>query len=527
MLIRRRIHANKLFYCDVCSSGEKGARGFEEFADVVKHVVKENGLDIGDVKKVNDLIRIPRSPDHLKVFKCLFCPGAEGMKFVGLSEETFLEHISNKHGQKAPRARPHNLVRECRVCAKTFITDVELADHIVRKHINGSTAPFAGFGPRNLSDDSDSSSDEDDQPSKSGIRHPPASKSLASVSPSRRSARDNEAVMFLDRVARAAPSAYRRQNENDSVAPQLKRRRLEEQCRLCSKSCPDLMKHMSLEHKEQSFSCTKRGCEHLAWVTLSEVTDHILNTRHHARTSDPNLLIAEGHMRPPRILECIQCQFCDPHSIIVGEDWGDLKNKHFEHLEQHLHLHQEDQRKIDRRTGYMCRMCDEAWSTRDDLQRHMREEHKPGSSKRSLTPRGVDKRRRQSDREEGEVRSPPPAPRSPSSRRRSGGASGGHESREQKSFYSSMPPPRAPAVDDKFVCLMCESEFDEVGHLHKHLIRQHRVPDTPSTLATNSNYPAELRYVHIHCHNPSQSPEFNISVLIDILIWILTKSNST
>ena len=43
------------------------------------------------------MIRIPGQKDFLKVFKCLFCPG-DGVKFVGMKEECFLEHIRNQVG---------------------------------------------------------------------------------------------------------------------------------------------------------------------------------------------------------------------------------------------------------------------------------------------------------------------------------------------------------------------------------------------------------------------------------------------
>ena len=33
---RRKIHANKLFYCDVCTSGEKGSKGFEDMKDTME-----------------------------------------------------------------------------------------------------------------------------------------------------------------------------------------------------------------------------------------------------------------------------------------------------------------------------------------------------------------------------------------------------------------------------------------------------------------------------------------------------------
>ena len=57
------------FYSIVCEPGEKGHRGFEEFSDVVKHVSKENGIEIKDMRNLYELIRIPKMPDYLKVIK--------------------------------------------------------------------------------------------------------------------------------------------------------------------------------------------------------------------------------------------------------------------------------------------------------------------------------------------------------------------------------------------------------------------------------------------------------------------------
>ncbi len=51
----------------VCEPGEKGYRGFEEFSDVVKHVSKENGIELKDLRNLYELIRIPKLSDYLKV----------------------------------------------------------------------------------------------------------------------------------------------------------------------------------------------------------------------------------------------------------------------------------------------------------------------------------------------------------------------------------------------------------------------------------------------------------------------------
>ena len=64
---RLKVHGNKLFYCDVCQIGEKGAKGFEKIEDVVKHVVKENGLDPNDKRNIHEMIRCPGEAEFLKV----------------------------------------------------------------------------------------------------------------------------------------------------------------------------------------------------------------------------------------------------------------------------------------------------------------------------------------------------------------------------------------------------------------------------------------------------------------------------
>lgn len=54
---RREVHRNKLFYCDMCDPGERGAKGFQNFVDVVKHVANENGIRQEDKKNINEMIR--------------------------------------------------------------------------------------------------------------------------------------------------------------------------------------------------------------------------------------------------------------------------------------------------------------------------------------------------------------------------------------------------------------------------------------------------------------------------------------
>ena len=48
---------NKLFYCDMCSPGERGARGFHSYADAARHIANENGLAPDDTKNIHDMMR--------------------------------------------------------------------------------------------------------------------------------------------------------------------------------------------------------------------------------------------------------------------------------------------------------------------------------------------------------------------------------------------------------------------------------------------------------------------------------------
>jgi len=154
---RREVHRNKLFYCDMCDQGERGARGFAGFADAAKHVAEENGINPTDKMNIHDMMRIPKTETHLKVFRCLFC-GAEGKLFVGMSEESFLEHVSKQHGAKSAMKRPHKLQRECRICNERFEADLPLTRHIKKTHIERGPQnpyPFAGFGPKEDAEEDD------------------------------------------------------------------------------------------------------------------------------------------------------------------------------------------------------------------------------------------------------------------------------------------------------------------------------------------------------------------------------------
>ena len=206
---------------------------------MVKHVAKENGIQPDDKKNLHELIRIPGQADFLKIFRCMFCPD-EGMSFVGLSEETFLEHARTRHGEKVTRCRPEKLRRECRICGEVCMTDTELGDHIKREHLHNGKYPFAGFGPKNDSDDSESDSDSDQshvRKSRSALKAPPSPPRISIRTP--KTSWDERTKDFLKKTAIAEPGASTRRKRDDREKEeedlreslelvQAKRRRLEE-----------------------------------------------------------------------------------------------------------------------------------------------------------------------------------------------------------------------------------------------------------------------------------------------------------
>ena len=151
-----QVHRNKLFYCDMCDPGERGAKGFASYEEAVKHISMENGVRPSDKTNVHDMMRIPKTETHLKVFRCLICDG--GKLFVGMSEESFLEHVSKQHGGKAAKKRAHKLERECRICNMSFDADLPLTRHIKKIHIEKggqNLHPFVGFSPKKDVEDDD------------------------------------------------------------------------------------------------------------------------------------------------------------------------------------------------------------------------------------------------------------------------------------------------------------------------------------------------------------------------------------
>ena len=53
----------------MCDQGERGARGFVGYDDAVKHIAQENGINPSDKRNVHDMMRIPKTETHLKVFR--------------------------------------------------------------------------------------------------------------------------------------------------------------------------------------------------------------------------------------------------------------------------------------------------------------------------------------------------------------------------------------------------------------------------------------------------------------------------
>ena len=126
------------------------------YEDAVKHIVLENGIDPNDERNIHEMMRIPKTETHLKRFRCLFCDG--GKLFVGMSEESFLEHVNRQHSSNCAQKKPHKLKRECRICSQCFEADLALTRHIKKEHIdNGSSNqyPFGGFGPKEDAEEED------------------------------------------------------------------------------------------------------------------------------------------------------------------------------------------------------------------------------------------------------------------------------------------------------------------------------------------------------------------------------------
>ena len=414
LLRRRQVHADKLFYCDVCNPGDKGHRGFEKFPDVVKHVAKENGIQETDKKNINDLIRIPKNADSLKIFRCMFCPD-EGLMFVGLSEEIFLDHITNTHGNKVARRKPEKLVRECRICGEVSATDTELGQHINQEHIRQRFAPFAGFGPRDDSDESGSDSEDYSASAPLPPPPPPPTWQSARAPPSSWEERTDQFIKKIGRTPQSSNSRRRKRAESSDdemedlqcslEIVQRKRRCLEdsrkvkkEKCLLCSEvhhAGPRMLAHLAAAHKENCFSCSKPSCGRLAWTRLEEAARHVEECRALER-GEGEALLEKGWVIPPSTMECINCLYCRPAHLIVAGSWDSLQTAWFEHMEEHEDQHQGEMNEIMAHTSYSCRLCEKQERNKEKFQAHIR-----AHRKQSRTPKTARAEQRTSRAEAG------------------------------------------------------------------------------------------------------------------------------
>jgi len=542
---RRKLHGNKLFYCDVCRPGEKGAKGFEEYRDIKKHVSRENGIRENDTANLHDLIRIPSKAEYLKTFRCKFCPG-DGMKFVGLPEDTFHEHIYNMHGTKAPRRKPEKLIRECRICGGNWQTDAELERHINLEHLTHgkeNIAPFAGFGPVEVESEDDSSEDDD------GIQYVESkSKEVGVRRRMMEKAGDRdwhkETERFLNKVS--TPQGNKRPHRRDvssesseddddiirreidkvqKTRKQLERSRIGFECPLCKEavsSSINLEVHLANFHKEQCFTCTELGCDLKAWIQLEQAVNHIKETRNHPREINKEQLLSKGFIKPPKNLESMSCVYCSPPMMIVGDTWEDMKMKLFFHMEMHEELHRGDDGRINENTLYGCRMCEKTMSDEKELDTHMLR-HKRGRSRRSdspgfKTPAGK-RRRISSSKALSEVRSGDRNSEgrdrtlSKDRRRKNSGKSEADSSYEEVSANKNPSGPRHRSKSgeerEMFGCTLCGKEFSGRFGVYEHVNEHHGKPDSEAVLAQYCSLPTDLRIVKCKYCNiswPGEAP---------------------
>ena len=265
----------------MCDQGERGARGFVGYDDAVKHIAQENGISPSDKRNIHDMMRIPKTETHLKVFRCLFCDG--GKLFVGMSEESFLDHVSRQHGAKAATKRPQKLQRECRICSERFDQDLPLTRHIKKTHIEEGEQnryPFVGFGPKEDMEEDDVGVVEVMEP----------------VSSSKRKEK------MVRRRSRSSSSSYSESDEEESIRRGIakakrKRQRLESEL-LDRRQEPERRQDPEIGPETFFFVCALCGKKDLGQFDIFEHLD-----TEHGLGEDESVL-AKKTFRPRAVLAC-------------------------------------------------------------------------------------------------------------------------------------------------------------------------------------------------------------------------------
>ena len=332
----------------------------------------------------------------------MFCPG-DGMLFVGLSEETFLDHALRTHGEKVMRCRPEKLRRECRICGEVCFTDTELGDHIKREHIYQRKCPFAGFGPKTVSD-SESDSEEEEGQTRYSSTSKVGRRSARREEKTEKSVRKTfrQSMTNRKRHGRSVEDIERVERSQETVRRKRRRQEDEVRCVLCGaeeRAGLRMLEHLARSHRTNCFSCARPECGGLAWTSLEEAARHVEECVDLERGGEGQELVARGLVTPPTSLECQYCLYCSPDHMIVAASWEEMQTALFAHMEQHEELHRGNMEDILANTGYGCRLCDKKFRNMTQMDEHIQRHRKEARSR----PVRNDKSRSSSKRS-GELR---------------------------------------------------------------------------------------------------------------------------